>query len=139
MILETVQAVVDVLNSKSWSVPFTAVGVAVPDVAASDLGQLTVLVCPGSNEITRETRGSKQHEMRVDIGLLKNLGRQRTDTVQSLVNLMEEIADYFLDHPLATATVISVAMDPLFDPEALRGQNGRFQSAIQLNLLGRSK
>jgi hypothetical protein len=139
MILETVQAVVDVLNSKSWSVPFTAVSVAVPDVAASDLGQLTVLVCPGATEISRETRGSKQHEMRVDIGLLKNLGRQRTDTVQALVNLMEEIADYFLDNPLATATVISVAMDPLFDPEALRGQNGRFQSAIQLNLLGRSK
>lgn len=139
MILETVQAVVDVLNSKSWSVPFTAVGVAVPDVAASDLGQLTVLVCPGATAISRETRGSKQHEMRVDIGILKNLGRQRVDSVTALVVLMEEIADYFLDNSPALTKVQTVAMDPIFDPEALRGQNGRFQAAIQLNLLARSR
>lgn len=88
-------AVVDLINSATWSQEFTAVRSAVPRYEAKD-GTLEVKVRPfGRRTVGRVGRKKIDREYMIDVVVAKKVEIADNDQTDPLIDLAEEIAAWF--------------------------------------------
>jgi len=129
LLLDIADAVVDELNSGSFSLVFNAVRGYVPVYDLEDLADLRVTVVPAGVDAARASRGEDQVDYRVDVAVQQ---RAETDAdADALVGLVEEIADHFRHLTLATnpaAYCAAYEHDPVYAPEHMR--EGRVLTSV---------
>ncbi|HWL08584.1 MAG TPA: hypothetical protein VNQ76_09275 [Planctomicrobium sp.] len=133
---------IDVLNSRDWSLPFTAELAYNPQVAYECNGGLRVFVLAReySSEVNDETAWSTT--LGADIAIAARLpptamkkGTENVDDVRPYLQLCAEITSFFKSsgyEPPEGFRIDAVGNAPAYDPDALN--NGRFISPIQIDL-----
>ena len=130
------KAVTAELNrDQEFSVPFEAVFSVRPSYELKELNTIRVIVVPKALEIERVSRISSKYLVTVDIGIMQRLGKMTPEeAVESLGDLVDEIADFLSDRPLEefkAATFVSITNDPIYVPEFLT-QNRTFMSVLSV-------
>jgi hypothetical protein len=95
-IIELADAVVADLNGHAFSQPFTAERGYLPTFELPDLNALKVTVVPKEDGGKLDTRSSSTHDYAVDIGIQMKPPNVDNASLDPLVYLTQEIADYFL-------------------------------------------
>jgi hypothetical protein len=134
VILEIADAVVAELNSASFSLPFTAVRHYQPTFDLMEMKTLHVSVVPRSLLAANAVdRNQASVDYLIDVGV-----QQKTDMSQaaldSLMALVEEIADHFRGKPLAgypVARCMVVKNEPIYFPDHLERLR-QFTSVVTL-------
>ncbi len=115
-------AVVESLNSASFSQELTAERHYQPVFDLPEMTDLHVSVVPKSVEVLASSRNQNQHDYAIDIGIQQKVA---DDTeADSLMTLAEEITDHFrlgrvqVDG-VGSVPVLKVATEPVFAPEHL--------------------
>jgi hypothetical protein len=96
-----------------------------PEFDLPELSELQVSVVPKAVEITGSTRSVCQHDVQVDIGVQKKLGKDLDTGVAALCGLVDELAAYLRRRPLAgapDAAWVRTQNEPVYAPEHLAGQ-----------------
>ena len=123
-IADAVAAAINVAPAGTFSEEVAAVRKILPTAKLETLTELTVTVVPKSMEITGATRAGSQYDIAVDIGIQKKLsGAEDIDPeVAILASLVDEIADYLRQQPLASAPHaqwVATMNEPIYAPEHL--------------------
>ena len=95
LITTVADAVVAELNSKTFSLPFTAQRHYQPHYELKDLKSLHVTVIPNSLTTGNLGRGVQQQEVAIDIAVQQKLTRETHADLDPLLALAEEIAESF--------------------------------------------
>ena len=113
-------AVVESLNSASFSQALTAERHYQPAFDLPEMNDLHVTVVPKGVEVLASSRNQNQHDYAIDIGVQQKVA---DDTeADALMTLAEEIADHFrlgrvqVDG-VGSVPVLKVATEPVFAPE----------------------
>jgi len=133
-IAEAVAAELNTAGLGTFSQDFTAQRKVIPAFKLEELEGLKVSIVPKAIEITAATRIGGQHDLSVDIGIQKRVGRDVDADVQALIVLVDEIAEYLRKRSLAGApwaTWVRCANDPIYVPEHLTEQR-TFTSVLTL-------
>ena len=101
-IVDIADAVVEELNGESFSQAFTAVRAYVPRYEVKDLKDLTVTVIPGPLAIEGATRGSEKYDYTIMVGIQKKVDDDTPASVDPLMDLVEEIADFLTGRRLTS-------------------------------------
>jgi hypothetical protein len=135
-IIALADAIVTELNAHAFSQPFVAERGYLPTFELPDLNQLRVTVVPKEDEGRLDTRSSSVHEYAIDIGIQQKPDHVDTVSLDPLMQLTQEIADYFLfgQHPAAT-TLITSQVRILYLQEHL-AKLGQFTSVVTLTFRG---
>ncbi len=127
-------AVVESLNSASFSQALTAERHYQPVFDLPEMADLHVSVVPKGVEVLASSRNQNQHDYAIDIGVQQKVaGDTEAD---ALMTLAEEIADHFrlgrvqVDG-VGSVPVLKVATEPVFAPEHLT-EKRLFTSIITL-------
>lgn len=131
------EAVVYELASHAFSHEFNPVMLVLPAFEPSELEVLRVTVVPRTIEIDRVTRGSSRYTVGIDIGIQKRISGTPEDTVKSMGDLADEIADFLKAADLSQfpeAAWQSCSNDPLYVPEHL-SQKRVFTSILSLKYI----
>jgi hypothetical protein len=123
LIVDIMEAVVAEMNAAAAAGGFSELFEAVRGYAVqrtlTEFETLRVTVTPRPIEIEVDARDSHQHDYNVDIGVQKRVAPVSNETVDPLMTLMEEIADFWrgqvLDDPEAACIALEQAA-PLFLP-----------------------
>lgn len=83
---------------------FTPQRAVLPTYQLLQLSDLRVTVVPRSVELTNASRTLAQHEVEVDIGVQKRVGKDIDRDVEPLLDLVEKIGDYLRRRPLQQAS-----------------------------------
>ena len=135
-IIEVADAVVSALNGHAFSHAFTAVRGYLPTFELPDLNELKVTVVPKEDDGKLDTRSASTHQYAIDIGIQKKPPAIGKDELDPLMQLTQEIADYFLFGPRpADATLISPQVRILYLQEHLH-QFRQFTSVVTLTFRG---
>ena len=124
-IADAVAAELNAADAGTFGEPFTAQRLVLPAFDLADLAELKVCIVPKSVTITASTRTASQHEIAVDIGIQKKLGKDLDTEVAALGTLVDEIADYLTRRPLAAAAFAvwaGITNEPVYAPEHLSEQ-----------------
>lgn len=120
--IQLADAVVDALNSGSWSRPFRAERHYLPHAELAELAapMVRVFVVPKSVGSEAADRNSTTETTEIDVAAIERSDRS-VASVDRVLALAEEIADYFWAHPVLpcgdrAARVTAVARDPIFAP-----------------------
>lgn len=136
-IIDIAEAVATELNaaeSGTFSQAFTAQRKVIPAYKLEELDGLKVSVVPKAIEITAATRIGGQHDFAMDIGIQKRVGRDVDADVQTLIVLVDEIAEYLRKRSLSGApwaTWLRCVNDPIYVPEHLT-EDRTFTSVLTL-------
>jgi len=105
----------------TFNQPFTPQRRVLPQFELSELKDLKVTVVPRAVEITSATRAHSQHDVQIDIGVQKRLGKELESEIEPLVELVEQIAAYLGRRPLGSipAVWVRTANDPIYAAEHL--------------------
>lgn len=136
-IINLADAIVTALNAHAFSQPFTAVRAFIPRVDLGEMSEtLHVTVVPTAVESKLDTRTTSQHEYVVEIGVQKKPPSLANVSLDPLMRLVEEIADFFLFgiRPAGT-TLIAPNVRILFLQEHL-AKFSQFTSVITLTCRG---
>jgi len=120
--IDIADAVVAELTGGQFSQAFTPERRVLPVFELADLAALRVTVVPKAVEITGSTRAIGQYDIQVDVGVQKKLGADLDAETAELCGLVDEIADYLRQRPLAAAPYanwVRTANDPVYAPEHL--------------------
>ena len=120
--IDIADAVVAELTGGEFSQAFTPERRVLPVFELADLAALRVTVVPKAVEITGSTRAIGQYDIQVDVGVQKKLGADLDAETAELCCLVDEIADYLRQRPLAAAPYanwVRTANDPVYAPEHL--------------------
>ena len=93
-----------------------------PEYELSDLKDLRVTVVPKGMEITGSTRTLSQHDVQIDIGIQKKIGKNTDTDVTALLGLVDELADFLKRRPLVAApwaVWVKTDNEPLYAPDHL--------------------
>jgi len=115
-------AVVAELSGGAFSQSFTPERRVLPEHELADLKDLRVTVVPRSVEITGASRTLSQHDVRIDIGIQKKLGKNLDAEVASLLGLVDEIAEFLKRRPLQAAPYaawVRTANEPVYAADHL--------------------
>ncbi len=101
MLADLADAVVASLNAGTFSLPFVAERVAVPEVRLTEMDSLHVTVVPRrvQNEIL--SRNSDVHEVQVDVAVQQRVADLTNEAIDPLLALVEEIAAHLNRRPMA--------------------------------------
>jgi hypothetical protein len=127
-------AVVESLNSASFSQELTAERHYQPVFDLPEMTDLHVSVVPKSVEVLASSRNQNQHDYAIDIGIQQKVADDAE--ADALMTLAEEIADHFrlgrvqVDG-VGSVPVLKVATEPVFTPEHLT-EKRLFTSIITL-------
>ena len=130
-ILDIADAVVAELNGGSFGLPFTATRAYIPRFDLEEMATLRVTVVPKGVQITRGSRGKDQHDYRVDVGVQQKFEQEDAAELDSLMGLVEQIADHFRSLALETdpeAVCVAVENGPVYAQEHMR--EGRLFTSI---------
>ena len=131
-ILTIADAVVTALNAGGFAQPFTAVRLYRPQFELKDMSVLHVTVVPRGLVIQTASRAIDQHDYQIDVAVQKRLGTENTAEIDSLMALVEQIADRFRHKVLETdpeACWVKSENAPVYAPEHL-GQLRQFTSVL---------
>ncbi|MBS3821022.1 MAG: hypothetical protein KGY81_04585 [Phycisphaerae bacterium] len=132
--IDIADAVVAELAGGAFSVPITPVRRVLPEYELADLKDLRVTVVPTSVEIEGASRAVCQHDVRVDIGIQKKLGKALDTQVAPLCGLVEEINEFLKRRPLAAtpyAVWVRSANEPIYAADHLAEQRA-FTSVLSV-------
>jgi hypothetical protein len=127
-------AVTAELTAGAFSQPIAPVRRVLPEFELADLRDLRVTVVPASLEIEGASRALSQHDVRIDIGIQKKLGKNLDAEVADLCDLVEQIADFLKRRPLAAlpyAAWVTTTNDPIYAADHL-AQQRVFTSVLSL-------
>jgi hypothetical protein len=141
-IVTLADAVVAALNANAFTAPYASLGAVrhySPTFDLKDFETLSVQVIPrGLATPGVATRGkARQVDYQIDVGIFKRVADLTTATVDPLMLLVEEVADFLFRTALASGNPpsVGVANEPIFDPESL-DQMKLFQSGITATYRG---
>ena len=123
--IDIADAVTAELAGGAFSQTITPVRRVLPEYELADLKDLRVTVVPSSVEIEGASRVLSQHDVRIDIGIQKKLGKDLDAEVPVLCGLVDEIAAFLKRRPLAAAphaAWVRSANEPIYAPEHLAEQ-----------------
>ncbi|MFM7842918.1 MAG: hypothetical protein ACKPEY_01640 [Planctomycetota bacterium] len=120
-ILQLADVIVADLNAATFSQSFITERSYLPRWRLEDLSTIRVTVVPKDNVGERASRSQWQEDYQIDVAVQQRLGSNEQDQADGLIQLAEELADYFKTrNPTGDlATLIAVAFTPLFDPDHL--------------------
>ncbi len=133
-VIAIADAVVTVLNAGGFAQPFTAMRLYRPQFELKDMGTLHVTVVPRGLVIQTASRGIDQHDYQIDVAVQKRLASEDAAEIDSLMALVEQIADRFRHKVLETdpeACWVKSENAPLYAPEHLE-QLRQFTSVLTL-------
>lgn len=131
--VEIADAVVAELNTSNFSQEFEAQRHYRPIFDAAQLKTLRVSVVPKKIEITSLARNRNQYDVGIDIAVQKKLDSDTNEEIDPLMQLVEEIGEFFRLRPLASvpATWIKTENVPIYGLEHL-DQQRVFTSVLTL-------
>ena len=100
-----------------------------PEFELRDIEEMKVIVVPLAEEYKPLSRTQHEEILKVQVGFLK---RGCEDELPELLRTVEGLGLGFLNKPLAGATCVGVAFNPIYSPEHLR-ERGQFTSVIELS------
>ena len=100
-----------------------------PEFELRDIEEMKVIVVPLAEEFKPLSRTQHEEILKVQVGFLK---RCCEDELPELLRSVEGLGLGFLNKPLAGATCVSVAFNPIYSSEHLR-ERGQFTSVIELS------
>ena len=133
-VIQVADAVVASLNAGSFEPPFTAQRRYRPTFDLAELDTLRVSVVPRSVEITNATRSASYFDCTVDIGIQQKVDAEDGGAIDSLMDLVQQIADHLRMQRLSglsEAVWLRIANEPVFAPEHL-DQQRVFTSVISV-------
>jgi len=120
--IDIADAVVTELAGGAFSQSFTPERRVLPEYELADLKDLRVTVVPAAVETSGASRTLSQHDVRIDIGIQKKLGRNLDTEVAQLAGLVDEIAEFLKRRPLQAAPYaawIRTANEPIYAADHL--------------------
>ena len=120
-IAEVATAVVATLNAGSFSQPFTAVRHYLPRFELPEMATLKVSVVPKGIASQALDRNRDRVDYRIDVAVQHKTGVDLA-TLDALMTLVEEIADYLQATPLVgypQARCVEMVNEPVYAPEHL--------------------
>lgn len=100
-----------------------------PEYELRNIEEMKVIVVPLAEEFKPLSRTQHEEILKVQVGFLK---RGCEDELPELLRTVEGLGLGFLNKPLAGATCVGVAYNPIYSPEHLR-ERGQFTSVIELS------
>lgn len=124
LVIDIADAVAAEINAAGILPGVTAQRRVLPAFELEQLAELKVTVVPRGVQITGSTRSTSQYDATVDIGVQQKLapGSDEETEVAGLSTLVDQIADYLRQRPLATAPTVSwvsTTNDPVYAPQHL--------------------
>jgi len=125
LVLDIAKAVAAELNAApqgTFEPPVQAVCSVLPVYELTQMADLKVTVVPKAVQIDGATRATSQFDVQIDIGIQKKLGSDLEAEVAVLLDLVDQIAMYLRNRPLANAphaSWVSTANEPVYAPEHL--------------------
>jgi hypothetical protein len=134
LIADIAEAVVTALNGHTFSQPFTAARAYRPVFDLKDMTDLHVTVVPKGVELTTAGRGLAQSDVQIDIGIQKKLASGGNAEIDSLVALVQEIAEFVrATGRFGDAAWVKTENTPIYSAEHL-GELRQFTSVLTLTL-----
>ena len=111
------EAVKDDLNASSDFPEITAATrVYVPKIELTQTATLTTLVAGVESEKTRAARKIHTEKLAVHVGLFKKFVEMENSDVDTMVDLLLRVRDYFLEMTrFSGSRIVSVETDPMYD------------------------
>ena len=134
LVIDIADAVVTELAGGAFSQSITPLRRVLPEYELADLKDLRVTVVPASVEIEGASRVLSQHDVRIDIGIQKKLGKALDTEVAQLCGLVEEISEFLKRRPLAAtpyAIWVKSANEPIYAADHLAEQRA-FTSVLSV-------
>jgi hypothetical protein len=122
MIVGIADEVVNTLNGHEFSTAFTAERLYVPLFDLKDLAALRVSVVPKGITIETLARNKSQYDYAIDVAIQKRISSHEPEELDPLLNLVEEIADFFRFHKLPTSGTsrnVQTSLNPIYAPDHL--------------------
>ncbi len=119
LIVDIADAVVVELNAGEFTQTFTARRLYRPQFDLVEMVDLHVTVVPKGIEIGIASRSGVQCDVSVDVAVQKKLQTEDAAEIDPLMNLVEEIADFFRQRKLSQyprASWIATANEPVYSP-----------------------
>lgn len=122
VITDIAQAVADELNSAEFSVPVQAVRHYQPVYELQQMQTLHVTVVPRGIVTSVLDRSHTQHEVQIDIAVQKKFSSGTVEELDPLMDLVQEIADYFNRRQLSGTNAVWVKTEnkPIYAPEHMQ-------------------
>ncbi len=134
VIADIADAIVAELNAGGFSQPIEASRCYLPKFDLAEMKDLHVTVVPKGVAITAGTRNQNQHDYEIDIAVQKKLTAMDNGEIDTLVGLVDEIADHFrmkrFDN-LRAAVWVKTQHEPIYAQEHL-DQMRQFTSVLTL-------
>jgi len=125
LVTDIADAVVTELSGGAFSQPFTPQRRVLPEYELADLKDLRVTVVPAAVEISGASRTLSQHDVRIDVGIQKKLGKSIDTEVAQLCGLVDEIAEFLKRRPLQAAPYaawVKTVNEPIYASDHLAEQ-----------------
>ena len=125
LVIDIADAVVAELASGSFSQSISPQRLVLPEFDLAALADLRITVVPKAVEISAASRVASQHDVQIDIGIQKKLGKDLDAEVPVLCELVDEIAAFLKRRPLQAtphAMWVRSANEPIYAPEHLAEQ-----------------
>jgi len=132
--IDIADAVVTELAGGAFSQPITPMRRVLPEYELADLKDLRVTVVPAAVGIETASRTLSQHDVRIDIGIQKKLGKDIDTEVAQLCGLVDEIGEFLKRRPLQaapSAAWVKLANEPIYAADHLAEQR-TFTSVLTL-------
>ena len=122
IITEVAQAVTDELNTAEFSIPFQAVRHYQPVYELQQMQSLHVTVVPRGIATSVLDRSRLVHEVQIDIAVQKKFASGSVEELDPLMELVQEIADYFYKRQLSGTNALWVKTEnkPIYAPEHIQ-------------------
>jgi len=134
LVIDIADAVVAELREGTFSQSFTPLRRVSPQYDIAELAVLRVTVVPASMEISNDSRMASRHDVQIDVGIQKKLGRSLDDDIAPLRNLVDEIGEFLKRRRLSQmpqVLFLSLTNDPIYAVEHLV-DNGVFTSVLRI-------
>lgn len=131
---DVADAVRDEIDAGQFSLPFKAVRAFRHDQTLPEGRELRVSVVPKGMAITPGARGACTYLLETYVAVMKKVGDARSETIDPLLGLVEEIAEFFRLRRLANfpaAIWVSTEIKPMVSTEHLETLK-QFTSLITL-------
>ena len=134
LVIDIADAVVAELREGTFSQSFTPLRRVSPQYDIAELAVLRVTVVPASMAISSDSRMASRHDVQIDVGIQKKLGRSVDDDIAPLCNLVDEIGEFLKRRRLSQmpqVLFLSLTNDPIYAVEHLV-DNGVFTSVLRI-------
>jgi hypothetical protein len=132
VVIQITEAVRTSLAGATLSQPIVPQRLYLPSFDLTDMTALQVSVVPAASSVAIASRRSQREDHQVHVAVQKKVDPTAVAAVDDLVQLVQEIDDYLRSAgPMAGATWIGTALEPLYHPEHLRDK-GVFTSVLTL-------